>query len=183
MAIIDKAMIPDHLCIKEEYEFLAQCAEMAPDGQFVELGPWMGASTIMIADVANRRGLPFVTVDSFPDGFSTHRPPSAHKLRVNLTHAGIDPLPRIVETESHIVPDGIDNAAFLFIDTDHQAGVLNRELDAWLPLMVVDGVVVLHDYWDRFPEMKPVIDRRLGSNPAFVKMGLVHHMIAFRRAA
>jgi len=172
VVIIDIALGFKPLCGRDEYELLQRCTEMAPTGQYIELGAYFGASTAVIADTANKRGLPMISIDRNP------------RVEVidNLKGAGIDPLPRIVKGQSHIVPDGVNSVAFLFIDTKHDARTLTGELDAWLPLLVPGGIVALHDYWsERFPEMVPTIDRRLGDHPAFEQVDLVRHMIAFRR--
>jgi predicted O-methyltransferase YrrM len=185
MDCIDKAFKVRCLLGRDEARFLYDCARGAPDGEFVELGPYFGASTIIIASVANERGLPFTTIDRFTGDFGTHShdPSSPEILRQNLEGAGIDPLPCIIEGDSANVPDGLGLISFLFVDTDHNAATLGPELDAWLPLVMEGGVVALHDYnWPgRFPEMIEVIDRRLGESDEWERIGLATHLVAFRR--
>ena len=180
MALIDEVMALHTLCTREEYGFLRECAESAPDGLFVELGTFQGASTIVIADVANERGLPCLTIDNFS---MQRTPTNPQVVRNNLSRAGIDPLPRIVSSQSHIVPNDVGKVAFLFIDTDHRAEVLNPELDAWLPLVSPGGIVALHDYNcpERYPTMTPAIDGRLGDSDEWERIGLVGHLVAFQR--
>jgi predicted O-methyltransferase YrrM len=170
---------------RDEAQFLYDCAREAPDGEFVELGPYFGASTIIIASVVNERGLPFTTIDQFTGDFGTQNydASSPEILRQNLRGTGIDPLPCIIEGDSADVPGGLGLLSFLFVDTDHNAATLEPELDAWLPLVMCGGVVALHDYdWPgRFPEMIEVIDRRLGDSDEWEHIGLVNHLVAFRR--
>lgn len=185
MDCIDKAFGVRCMLGRDEARFLLDCARESPDGEFVELGPYFGASTIIIATVANERGLPLTTIDRFTGDFGTQswKPSSPEALRQNLKDAGIDVFPCIIEGDSADVPDGLGPVAFLFIDTDHNAATLGPELDAWLPLVTKDGVVALHDYdWPgRFPEMIPLIDERLGDSDEWERIGLVSHLVAFRR--
>lgn len=168
-----------------EREFLAECAAMAPDGHFVELGPWMGATTISIARVANERDAEFLTIDRFTAAFGLNDnvASSPDTVRENLAAAGIDPLPRIVEGDSSDVPEGIESVAFLFIDTEHTADVVCQELDAWLPLLLPDAVLALHDYgWtSRYPDYTPAIDRRLRQDGDWAVIGQVGYMAGFQR--
>jgi len=171
------------LTSEQERRWLAECAELAPEGIFVELGPWMGATTAAIARVANVRRAPFVTVDRFTDdfGLDKHAASSVETLKENLVKAGVDPLPRIVVSESSEVPDGVEGVAFLFIDTSHNAETVFCELDAWLPLMVPGAVLVFHDYgWDeRYPDYTPAIDRRLAQGD-WELLEQVGYMAGFR---
>lgn len=158
---------------------------MAPDGHFVELGPWMGATTIAIARVANERGAEFVTVDRFTAdfGLNDNVASSPEALRENLVAAGIDPLPCIVEGDSSDVPESIESVGFLFIDTEHDAKTVGRELSAWLPLTVPGAVIAFHDYgWhDRYPDYTPAIDRNLKRIGEWELVGQVGYMAGFKR--
>lgn len=182
MGCIEKAFRVRCLLSRAEAQYLHACAKQAPDGEFVELGPFQGGSTTIIASVTDERGLPLTTIDDFH--YQKKRGKSSPEaVRENLRAAGIEAIPRVVKGDSADVPERIESVAFLFIDTEHKAARLNMELDAWLPLMMEGGVIALHDYaWpERFPEMITVIDRRLGDSDEWERVGLVNHLVAFRR--
>lgn len=167
-----------------ERDFLAHCVRLAPHGYVVELGPWQGATTATMARVANERGLQMVTIDRFTAdfGLNDNKASNAGLLVDNLLAAGIEPLPRIVVGDSSDVPDGVDHVGFLFIDTEHDAATVTRELEAWLPLTVPGAVVAFHDYgWhQRYPDYTPAIDRALLRAGPWELVGQAGYLAAFK---
>jgi len=159
-----------------ELWFIAWSAQAVQcDGAYVELGCYQGRTTAAILDAIT--GV-LLSIDNF-----TYAPPSLGPSNQQTVCKHLGRLAgrwHCAVGDSTEVPAGIAEVAFLFIDTDHRAIVLNAELDAWLPLMQPGSVIVLHDYCDRHPEMAPVIDQRLGGDLNWERIGLEGATIAFR---
>lgn len=168
-----------------EMNALGYAATLAPVGSsFVELGPYHGRSTVILAGIAARHGHRVVTIDNFAIQRmvldpSTIVPSSVEIIERNVAPVGADVT--VVEGQSHIVPEGVDEVGLLFIDTDHRAECLNRELDAWLPLMLPYSVIALHDYCMLYPDLIEVMNRRLGLSSEWLFMALLDKLIIFWR--
>jgi cephalosporin hydroxylase len=166
------------LTTREELELVQQQAKLAikrlPRGSVVELGAFQGRATVALCQVA---GDGVISIDNFV--MQHHGENNEHKLRQNCREAGVDP--EIVRRVSHFVPEQVTSVAFLLIDTDHRAAALNRELDAWLPLMSVGSCICLHDYnCEKWPEVTDVADTRLIA-PLWARAGIVGLMATFVR--
>ena len=179
--VLDWADAIPRLCARIELLHLWNCAMRAPALPMVECGVYQGASALVLADVARRKGVPLTLIDNFQYTTAQCGRNSAEGVRENLTRAGVDPLPRIVEGDSRVVPEGIDKVGFLHIDTDHCAAQFHAEMDAWLPHMAPGSVMAFHDYSQHSPEMIPSIDGRLVADPAWTCLGLVRWMICFQK--
>jgi hypothetical protein len=172
------------LMSEAESKFLTSLAAQAPDtGAIVELGVFQGASLAALCAGAGDKRV--IGVDSWM--MQGRGPNSAKLARENLRALGYKP--RIVTGQSHVIPDGVERVAMLFVDTDHFRVVLERELTAWLPLVTSassaepgpGGVVALHDYGHpAYQQMVPTIDAWF-QPPAWVLIARVNVLIAFRR--
>lgn len=71
---------------------------------------------------------------------------------------------------------GVD---LLFVDGDHSKDGIEGDINAWLPHVVNNGIVVFHDYentkWD---EVKPAVDKAMKD---YEIIGLSNRIIAFRK--
>lgn len=53
----------------------------------------------------------------------------------------------------------------VFVDGDHVAEGIQRDIDAWLPL--VDGIIAFHDYTRKhWPDVKRVVDKAMAGHDA-----------------
>jgi len=184
-------------CWPVELAFLHQLALMAPPGlPMIELGTFQGRTAAMLCAVAQETGSEVITIDNYVhDGaFTGHykaldndpdygkRPQEYAELtRKNLTSLGFEA--RVVIGDSSIVPEGIEEIGFLFIDSEHTAYRFKRECDAWLPLMVTGGILACHDYEQpQWTEMTPAINERIRSKPEqWEYLGLVNWLVGFRK--
>jgi predicted O-methyltransferase YrrM len=165
------------LMSEAESKFLTSLAAQAPDtGAIVELGVFQGASLAALCAGAGDKRV--IGVDSWM--MQDRGPNNAKLARANLRALGYKP--RIVTGQSHVIPDGVERVAMLYVDTDHYRVVLERELTAWLPLVGPGGIVALHDYGHpNYQQMVPTIDAWF-QPPAWVLIARVGVLIAFRRA-
>jgi hypothetical protein len=190
------AMTVPGRCWAEELAFLHQLALMAPPGlPMVELGTFQGRTATMLCAVAQENGSEVITIDNYVhDGaFTGHykaladdpdygRTPEeyAELTRENLAGLGFEA--RVVIGDSAVVPEGIEDIGFLFIDSEHLAHRFKAECDAWLPLMVPGAILACHDYecW-QWPEMTPAINDQIRSKPEWEYVGLVNWLIGFKK--
>jgi predicted O-methyltransferase YrrM len=142
-------------------------AAAAPFGRIVELGSYCGRSTSVLAAglhlVQPEERL--VAVDTFrgspenqPDREAFHQ-----ELRV-ADGSGVDSYPQFCRnlirvnlldsvqverrTTAEAAAEWREPVALLFVDADHAYDSVRGDLDGWLPHLVGQGVVVLHDVGD-----------------------------------
>lgn len=163
--------------VPSEVKFLMQCVESSPEKcQRVNLGAYLGKSTAAICAVSGARR-EVITIDNFK--YTGRLGPSTPEIvRENLARLGLSA--NILTADSCSVPSTIEGVGLLFIDTDHSARHLNKELDAWLPYVVDRGIVVLHDYYEEsYSGYVAAIDTRLEGH--WELLGIQHTTIGFRR--
>lgn len=166
-----------------ELELLWGAARQAPRGKrIVELGTFKGRSAALLWAAGRTTGAELTTIDRY--SYESPELGGSDPVRVanNLQAVGVDPLPHIVEGESDVVPQYVEDVGMLFVDSDHRPEALQRELAVWEPILADGAVVALHDYaWeDRFPGMTAFIDAYFAD---WERIGAVGHMVAFRRGA
>ena len=179
MSLVDRAVkvglgMPG-LIRDTEVRWLAELCERAPrkDVTWVELGVFLGRSLSVLC-VCSEGIVPVVGIDNWTYTVGC----SAEAVRDGLARHGLSA--RLVTGDSKIVPDGIGRVGFLHVDSHHVAKQFNAEMDAWLPLVPVGGIVACHDYESpRWVEMRPAIDARFRAG--WKRLGIVRRMIAFER--
>jgi predicted O-methyltransferase YrrM len=147
---------------RDEAELLYRLSTAASRlGRVVELGSYCGRSSIMLAaGLAGPSSEPLVCVDTFR-GSAEHQPGKRHfrpetlvdgivntypAFTRNLQHAGL--LERVAATRLSTLEAAAHFSGaigLLFVDADHDYEAVSADLRAWLPRIVADGWVVLHD--------------------------------------
>ena len=184
-------------CWPEELAWLGELALMAPPGlPMVELGTFQGRTAAMLCAVAKKTGSEVITIDNYihdgaftghykalpndPD-FGMQPEEYAELTRKNLGSLGYEA--RVIVGDSAVVPKGIKEVGFLFIDSEHTAYRFKCECDAWLPLIVEGGILACHDYEQpQWLEMTPAINERIRSKREWEYLGLVNWLVGFRKA-
>jgi len=101
-------------------------------GNIVEIG--CGYSTIVLAKHAEAFGVQLHTCD-----YSTRK---CNWVKDTFKYEGI----KVYNMRStHFIWDFKDEPAIVFIDGDHRAVVLRKEVDFFLPIVKPNGVIFLHD--------------------------------------
>ena len=162
---------------EKELQFLAiSCTTIPLYTDVVELGCFMGRTTAYLCQFFPMHRV--TAIDSFV--MQHHGENSQQNTIQRLAAMGHHPI--VLKAESSVVPDFIHKVGFLMIDTDHVEKQLEKELDAWLPKVVVDGVVYLHDYSNpKWPEIFTYVNKRLLHNPNFMCIGHFRYLVGFRR--
>jgi predicted O-methyltransferase YrrM len=144
-----------------EGETLAQLAAGVFDGEvIVEIGSYKGASACYLA----RGGVPVHCVDLWDLGGQRHAQRYAqravwHQFLANTE--GLDITPHkgasVDVAATWDLPVGL-----LFIDGLHTYDGVRSDLDAWTPHLAPGGLVVFHDYDQRFPGVIEAADEWFG---------------------
>jgi predicted O-methyltransferase YrrM len=125
------------------FDLAANCP---PSATIVEIGSWHGKSTIWLASGARLAGGRLVSVDPHEGSFEDPAASTLAILNTNLADAGVADLVTPIVARSQDARDSVsDGYDLLFIDGDHTAPAVRRDLEIWLPGLRVGGTVALHD--------------------------------------
>lgn len=139
-------------------DFYDEVAETMPSNfDIVELGPWLGKSTIYLAGALRKRvkhGMIFAVdtwvgspgedvfqfvIGGLPGG-------ALEEFRRNIKRFGVDDMVIPFEWDSVEAAAKFDRGLdFIFFDTTHTEEHLKREIDAWLPKVASNRFVGGHD--------------------------------------
>lgn len=131
----------------ESYYF--RIAQVVPhEAVLVELGPWLGVSTIFLAQslqVLNKPNCIIHAIDTWKgspneqavfDYVIAGSPISARtRFELAITEYGVDKMVQPMEFDSVVAAQYFEPASvdFVFFDTEHTEEHLSKELQAWLP--------------------------------------------------
>jgi hypothetical protein len=160
-----------------DYEDIYDAAlRHAKDGAvFVEIGAYLGRSTIYLASRIKQSGkrIRYYVVDLwdgwFYDGYNAQTPmrESGDVFSHFLRHL------RAARVEDVVIPLRMPSLRacrlfdpftidFVFIDGDHSEQAARDDLESWYPLVKPGGVVGVHDYTNRdFPGVEAAVDQFL----------------------
>ena len=134
----------------------------AVDGPLLEVGSYLGKSTLYLAAAARARGTQVVTVDhhrgseEHQPGWEYHDPalvdPLVDRLdtlpafRRTIAAAGAEDVVVAVVTRSEVLaPLWTTPLALLFLDGSHTEESARRDQDAWVGKLAVGGTLAVHD--------------------------------------
>ena len=124
------------------------------------------------------------TIDDYTDKPEQHLPPHIGVAGVvkNLTTAGLEQRVSVVEGDSRTVPPWLHQIGLLWIDSTHTAEHVTAELVAWLPHVIVCGIVAFHDYGGaNTPQLKDPIDDAFSDRSVWQKAAAYYTVIGFKR--
>lgn len=166
--------------------FLGSLIEHIDPARVVEIGSWIGVSTLYIATAlreVNHGGVLYA--------IDPHQGTLLHKnrnledsepiLRKNLETFEVESYVQIVRQTSLGALEGwrykID---VLFLDGAQTVQSLSQDVAGWLPWLAPGGVIALHDYPSK-AGVREVVDSRIRKNMFFTEVGQVQKLIAFKR--
>ncbi|SDT34769.1 class I SAM-dependent methyltransferase [Actinoplanes derwentensis] len=160
--LLSAAVAAEGFMPEDEGRALARAALDAPDGPILEVGSYLGKSTLYLAAAARARGGKVVTVDH-------HRGSEEHQVGWEYHEPGlVDPAVGLIDTlpgfrrtiaaarAEDVVVAVVARAeefaalwsaplAFLFLDGSHTDESAQRDLGSWAPHLAVGGILAIHD--------------------------------------
>lgn len=145
-----------YLCEGDVY-FLYNIINSLPDnGIFVEVGSFMGLSTIVLAQSIidkNKKGTKFYSVNMWEDKYLIDVYGNKEGLSLfelfknNIKNAHVEDYNNIIRGDSKIVHSEFDNESvdIIFIDGDHTFEGCYSDLINWYPKLKPQGIVIGHD--------------------------------------
>lgn len=134
----------------------------APAGPHIEIGSYCGRSALYLGAAAHARGERLFSLDHHM-GSEEHQPGEGyHEPELTDPVTGrVNTLPRflrtlddarelvdvcaLIGTSSGIARVWETPPASVFIDGGHSSSVAHRDLDAWGPKLMLDGLLLIHD--------------------------------------
>ena len=153
---------PGFLPPDEGLALYAAAVEVAADGPLLEVGSWMGKSTLYLAAAARLRDSHVVTVDhhrgseEHQPGWEYHDPALVdpdvglidtlpHFRRTTATADVEDVVVAVVARSEVLAGLWATPLAFLFLDGSHTEESARRDQDAWVAKLAVGGTLAIHD--------------------------------------
>jgi MMP 1-O-methyltransferase len=143
------AAVPGWLGPREQTALYALARAISGRGVIVEIGSWLGKSTICLA-LGSRAGAgaSVYAIDPFA---------AARGIDTYLEGAGVSDIVKLISACSQagdLVAAFSDPVELLFIDGSHTFADVRDDFDLWVPKLVEGGFVAMHDTtWSRGPRL------------------------------
>lgn len=137
----------------------------SPQYPAVEIGSYLGLSTIYIGAVAQMLGLKLITIDhhrgseEIQPGWEHHDPSlvdpvagqmdTLYGLRRTISLARLEDSVIVIASDSQTFASVFETAiGFLFIDGGHGKKQEHLDFDAWVPKLANGGILAIHDVFE-----------------------------------
>lgn len=123
-------------------------------GVIVEVGTWLGRSTVFILDICRQKGNTIYCVDTWAGSASDETSDMARRFDVydafvkNMSQYGAGEYLRPTKGNSVTVAKRFDDRSIdlVMIDGDHAYESVRDDIEAWLPKIRPGGTIMGHDY-------------------------------------
>ena len=138
--------VPTQMTESERFLLSELAQKIDQEGLIVEVGSYLGASTCFLAHGSHGKARSVYAVDTWQNHAMTEGQKDTYaQFLKNTSPFGEIVIPlRGFSTE--IAKNFQHEIDLLFLDGDHSYEGLKSDLDAWLPKMKRNGMVVFHDY-------------------------------------
>jgi len=177
----DIRAIPGYMTDREARHLAMLVACTKGTGEILEIGSFMGKSTVLLSRAAERvHGNPkIVAVDPLTQPSETdpnipnHRP-SRDDFYSNLKEAGVDKHVEFHEMLSHkLAHQWSRDIRLLWIDGDHTWKGASSDFDNFAPHLIPGGIIALHDVMHYFDGPTRVFIERILASDDFGAAGIV----------
>lgn len=151
----------------EDAAFVSDICSQISNGVVVELGVFAGRSTAVMAPICQRNSSQYYAIDNFcgggdpPDRATRHQQERDIRIlfNANMTEMQLSSFIDVhkldsAESASIFQDKTVD---FCFIDADHTAIAVQKDIDAWWPKIRINGILGGHDYPS--PPLQKVVRR------------------------
>lgn len=160
------------------------------EGDIVEIGSFVGKSTIWLAKAAKlKKNVKVYAIDPHIGDIYSERQKSVSRnfargqefeFRKNIAEAGVsDVVIPIVKTSQAASTDFNKQLRFLFIDGIHEYDFVKADFLCWSPKVISGGIIAFHDS-DRYG-VKRVLDECLYHSKEYTPLGTVNSITFFRK--
>lgn len=145
------------------------------DGAIVEIGSFLGKSTIWMAMTGEK----IYAVDPHKGTFSGGKTKPTYPLFIrNLSKAGVRKhVQPIVKTSKEAAKTWKKPIKFLFIDGMHDKNHAHEDYTLWSPYVTSGGIVAMHDAFCGWHGAGDVATHAIVQNPQFGEIGVVGSII------
>lgn len=172
------------LITRDECEFLFNHAKNSKEGVIVEIGNWLGRSTVALALGSKKENWSKVySID--PHIYDKDESLKGYELREeflsNLLELNLFDTVYPIELPSN-VPAGNWNEkiSLLWIDGDHSYEGCRSDVENWFPHVQEGGTILMHDFnYERF-DVRRVVEEVMKSD-GYKEVDRLDHTIAFRK--
>ena len=153
-AIAGKILFPDasrvftHLTVQEKYILNRLAKHVVKRGgkNFLEIGSYLGASSIVIASALTDVSQKLYCVDTWEnDAMTEGKKDTFHEFSTNVSNFSthIVPLRGVSAEISQTFNESLD---YIFFDGDHSYEGIKTDVITWLPKLRPGGIAIFHDY-------------------------------------
>lgn len=175
-----------------EAELAIHCAQRAltehPDGRIVEIGSFLGRSTVVLASVAKAFDETIVAIDphegTIDEGSEYRFGPTHMRFLGNMRRAEVLDHVDVVKEASHDV-EWDEPISLVLIDGKHDYDSVRSDFEQFGQHLVIGGIVMFHDYGksgiDAPWGVTSLVDQ-IGRNGGVKLVGHVESLVALERA-
>jgi hypothetical protein len=156
---------------ENELTVLAAAAAVVPvatDGIIVEIGTYVGATAVFLAQVLREldRRMPILSIDAFsrvqPDAFNPQGNLAAYldNIKANAVEGVCMPLVALSADAAVIVPSRI---GMLIVDGGHTFPIVSSDLEFYTPKILHGGMLFIDDYGPAYPDVVTAVDQFFSS--------------------
>jgi len=151
----------------------------------VEIGSWIGVSTIYLAQAMKEQGKGKVFAIDPHQNYALHRrrhlPDTEPILRENLKRFEVEEFVQVIrKTSLEALSSWVERIDLLFVDGNHLFNSVRADFFGFSPWIPSGGVLVFHDYL-KLAGPRRVVDEIVKPSNLWEELGCVQRLIAFRR--
>lgn len=165
--------------LPEDARFVTHICEQIHNGIVTELGVFAGRSSAVMAPICQKNNTQYHAIDNFCGGGDPPDKATQHQRNRNIRILFDDNMKkmRLLSSVNVHQMDSSASAAifqnntvdFCFIDADHTAIAVQKDIDAWWPKIKVNGFLGGHDYPS--PPLQAVVRRFAQINKVNIVVG------------
>ena len=138
--------IHTHLTIEEKKELLTLASSLRPNSVIVEIGSYLGASSVFLAKAVSSQNTKVYCIDTWENQGMSEGPRDTYEEFINNSAKYADVIVPLRGFSSVIATDFNEEIDMIFFDGDHSFDGVFSDIKLWLPKMKQKGIVVFHDY-------------------------------------
>lgn len=159
------------------------------EGNIVEIGAWMGKSTICLTlgnQLVSSQSKQVITIDTFDcrgNYGSLQRESTLKEFKANIAKFELEKSVQYIVGDSENVQDQIHcPISLLFIDGDHTYEGVRSDIQNYCSKVSEQGLIVFHDYaYPGEPDVAIAVDEFLNHNPMYQKVLMCKTMLVVRK--